>query len=142
MTRVLAAAVTLCSALWADTVVKPRGITAEDYFSFITVSDPHFSPDGRWVAYTATRVDQAANRRMSRIWIVASDGTQQPQALTAENSSSTSPRWSPDGKNLAFLSTRDGARVQLWVLPMSGGEAVRLTNLDGGIANIEWSPDS
>jgi dipeptidyl aminopeptidase/acylaminoacyl peptidase len=121
---------------------QKRGITAEDYYSFATGGDPHISPDGKWVAYTVTRVDQAGNRRMSRIWMVATDGTKNPQPLTAEGASSTSPRWSPDGKYLGFLSTRDGSKAQVWLLPMAGGEAARLTNFDGGISNIEWSPDS
>jgi dipeptidyl aminopeptidase/acylaminoacyl peptidase len=139
MARVLVAVFGLCSVLLAG---QPGGITAEDYFSFNTVTDPRLSPDGKWVAYTVTRIDQASNRRMARIWLVASDGNQLPRPLTAENVSSNTPRWAPDGKHLAFVSTRDGNKAQLWMLPLAGGEAVRITNLDGGVSAIEWSPDS
>jgi dipeptidyl aminopeptidase/acylaminoacyl peptidase len=142
MTRFLVAALALGSTVLAGPGQQPRGITAEDYFSFATVADPHISPDGKWIAYTVTRVEQAANRRMSRIWMASSDGAKPPQPLTAESASCTSPRWSPDGRYLAFLSTRDGAKAQVWLLPLSGGEASRLTNFDSGISNIEWSPDS
>ena len=141
MTRFLAV-LALGSTLVAGPGQQLRGITAEDYYSFVTAGDPHLSPDGKWVAYTVTRVDQAANRRMSRIWMVATDGGTTPQPLTTESASSNSPRWSPDGKYLGFLSTRDGMKAQVWLLPTSGGEAVRLTNFDSGISNIEWSPDS
>ena len=141
MSRFLVA-LALGSTLFAAPGEQLRGIVAEDYYSFATAGDPHLSPDGKWVAYTVTRVDQAANRRMSRIWMAATDGTTLPQPLTSENASCNSPRWSPDGKYLAFLSTRDGTKAQVWLLPMTGGEAGRLTNFDSGISTIEWSPDS
>jgi dipeptidyl aminopeptidase/acylaminoacyl peptidase len=139
MARVWVVLLGLCSVVLAG---QPGGITAEDYFAFNTISDPRLSPDGKWVAYTVTRIDQTANRRMARIWLVAADGNQQPRPLTAESVSSNNPRWSPDGKHLAFLSTRDGNKAQLWMLPLAGGEALKITNLDGGISAIEWSPDS
>jgi dipeptidyl aminopeptidase/acylaminoacyl peptidase len=130
-------------SLFAQTPVSDkRGITAEDYFSFEIAGDPQFSPDGKWVAYTVTRVDQAANRRMTRVWRVPADGSGAPQPLTMEKASANSPRWSPDGKTLAFLSTRDGNTAQIWLLPLNGGEATVLTSLEGGVSNIEWSPDS
>jgi len=126
-----------------------RGVTAEDYFSFENVNDPQISADGKRVAYIVTTVDEKANRRMSRIWTVALDGSQPPVPETSEAVSSNSPRWSPDGKYLAFVSARDsatagagGGRPQIWLLSLNGGEARRLTNLENGVSNIEWSPDS
>jgi dipeptidyl aminopeptidase/acylaminoacyl peptidase len=83
-----------------------RGITAEDYFAFEFLSDPRLSPDGRWVAYVVTTVDQKQNRRQSNIWVAAVDGSQPPRQFTTSPQSSTSPRWSPDGQYLAFLSAR------------------------------------
>jgi dipeptidyl aminopeptidase/acylaminoacyl peptidase len=62
--------------------------------------------------------------------------------FTGESASSNSPRWSPDGKFVAFLSARDAGKTQIWLLATNGGEARRLTNLENGISNIEWSPDS
>src|SRR5206468_6844831 len=83
-----------------------RGTTPEDYFSFEFISDPNISPDGKLVAYVVTKVDRAQNRRNSSIWMAATDGSRAPWQFTTAPQSSTSPRWSPDGKSLAFLSAR------------------------------------
>jgi dipeptidyl aminopeptidase/acylaminoacyl peptidase len=139
-----------------------RGVTAEDYFAFQSASDPRLSPDGKLVAFVVTTVDQARNRRDSSIWVVASDGQSAPRRLTAEGLNSTSPRWSPDGSRLAFLSSRalqppattapataaaapaapaETPHPQICILPMSGGEAQVLTRLKNGASALEWSPD-
>ncbi|PYT16109.1 MAG: hypothetical protein DMG59_11600 [Acidobacteria bacterium] len=119
-----------------------RGVTAEDYFAFESAGDPQISPDGKWVAYTVTSVDQKANRRVSRIWLTAIDGSHPPVPFTSESASSMSPRWSPDGRFVAFLSGRDGGRNQIWLLSRNGGEARRISNFENGASSIEWSPDS
>jgi dipeptidyl aminopeptidase/acylaminoacyl peptidase len=128
---------------------QTRGVTAEDYFAFETLSDPQFSPDGSTVAFVVTSVDQAQNRRRSEIWSVGADGTRAPEALTTALQSSTSPRWKPDGSALAFLSSRpmagepagDAPKTEVWLLPLSGGEPRRLTNLPNGVTGFQWSPD-
>ncbi len=132
----------LFNALASLTFAQRRGVTAEDYFAFETANDPQISPDGKWVAYTVTTVDQKTNRRMSRIWIAALDGSHPAVPFTAEANSSTSPRWSPDGRFMAFLSARDQGRPQIWLLSRNGGEGRRVTNLENGASNFEWSPDS
>ncbi len=138
-----------------------RGITPEDYFSFEFISDPQISPDGKLVAYVVTKIDRAQNRRNSTIWMAATDNNRAPWQFTTAPQSSTSPRWSPDGKSLAFLSSRpaeltpatapaagtasagttDTPRAQVYLLSMNGGEAKRLTNLKNGVTIIRWSPD-
>jgi dipeptidyl aminopeptidase/acylaminoacyl peptidase len=127
-----------------------RGVTAEDYFAFQSAGDPRLSPDGKLVAYVVTTIDQARNRRDSSIWVISADGQAAPRRLTAEGLNSSSPRWSPDGSSLAFLSSRapassaapaEAPRPQVCVLSMSGGEAQILTHLKNGASAPQWSPD-
>src|SRR5438876_7150857 len=102
------AALMLCCFAAASVICqqKLRGITPEDYFAFEFISDPQVSPDGRLVAYVVTKIDRAQNRRNSSIWMAATDGSRAPWQFTTSPQSSNSPRWSPDGKWLALLSSR------------------------------------
>lgn len=126
-----------------------RGITPEDYFSFQFVNDPHLSPDGKEVAYELTTIDQKKNRRESSIWLMATDGSTAPRRLSAEGFTSHAPRWSPDGKTLAILSTRNSelpagepAKSQIYLLPMTGGgEGIALTKMKNGVESYQWAPD-
>jgi dipeptidyl aminopeptidase/acylaminoacyl peptidase len=107
-----------------------------------TVSDPQLAPGGDWVAYTVTTIDSAKDKRDTDVWMTSWDGSQTVQ-LTASPEREASPRWSPDGRSLAFLSGRqDGDGSQVWVLDRRGGEAQRLTAIKGGIDAMQWSPDS
>ncbi len=139
MQRIVALLLIVWGAV-AHAQTKP-GVTAEDYLSFEFISDPQISPDGQWVAYTVATIDQKANKRVSRIWIASVDGTHPTVPFTGDTTSSTSPRWSPDGRFLAFLSARDGGRAQIWLLSRNGGEARRVSNLENGASSFEWSPD-
>jgi len=149
----------LCASLFVITssvsfalAQSPRGITPEDYFAFEFISDPNISPDGKLVAYVVTKIDRAQNRRNSSIWMVATDGSRGPWQFTTAPQNSNSPRWSPDGKSVAFLSSRpestaptsssaEQPRSQVWLLSMAGGEAKRVTNLKNGASSFRWSPD-
>src|SRR3989449_7301381 len=118
---------------------QKRAITIDDYLALKSVGNPQLSPDGRWVAYTVTDQSLKDNRGTTRIWLaeVASGPTRQ---LTAGPGSDRQPRWSPDGRTLAFVSTRENG-AQLWVLPIAGGEARRLTSLADGVFDPVWLPD-
>src|SRR5436309_16125145 len=106
--KILSFALLLCFSAVAF-AQAPRGVTPEDYFAFEFISDPNISPDGKLVAYVVTKVDRAQNRRNSSIWTVATDGSRASWQFTTSPQSSNSPRWNPDGKSLAFLSSRPSA---------------------------------
>ncbi|HEV8303394.1 MAG TPA: S9 family peptidase [Gemmatimonadales bacterium] len=112
----------------------------DDLFRIQRVSDPRVSPDGKWVAYTVTTADLAADKSTSRIWMVSVAGGE-PIPLTVKGSSASSPRWSPDGTYLGFLAARDGDESQVWLLNRLGGEAEQLTTVKPGVSGFAWSPD-
>ncbi len=126
-----------------------RGIKPEDYLAFQFVSDPHLSPDEKAVAYVITTINPNKNRRESAVWSLSIGSAVAPRRLSAEGFNSSAPRWSPDGKTLAMLSTRnlessttEKPKAQIYLLPVSGGgEAMALTNLKNGIEAYQWSPD-
>jgi len=116
-----------------------RAITFDDLISLERVAEPQVSPDGKWVAYRVTLPDKEANRNASNIWVVAASGDSARRQLTRSGRDSR-PQWSPDGKRIAFLSSRDGAQ-QIYVIPLDGGEATKLTTLSTGADNQQWSAD-
>jgi dipeptidyl aminopeptidase/acylaminoacyl peptidase len=115
-----------------------RAITFDDMIHMHRISSPEISKDGKWVAYAVATPDMEANRNASDIWIVPAAGGAAIQ-LT-QRGHDTFPSWSPDGKTLAFLSSRDG-NSQVYLLPMDGGEARKLTALSGRADIFKWSPD-
>jgi dipeptidyl aminopeptidase/acylaminoacyl peptidase len=115
-----------------------RAITFKDLISMSRLSDPQISPDGRTIAYDVSTPDLDGNKMKHDIWIVSAAGGA-PRQLT-RSGSDMRPRWSPDGKRLAFLSARDGAQ-QVYTIWLEGGEASKLTSLSTGADNEIWSPD-
>ena len=120
-----------------------RPIQLDDMHRFHTVADPQISPDGKWVAYTVGTVDVAADKSDSDIWMVSWDGTQHLR-VTSSAEPETAPRWSPDGRYLAFTSSRPGKAKgnQIWLLDRNGGEAQQFTDFKGRLSAYDWSPDS
>ncbi len=119
-----------------------RSVTLDDLARIRDVSDPQLSPDGGWVAYTVSSTDLAGDRHDRDVWMTSWDGRQSVR-LTSSKKSESSPRWSPDGKYLAFVSDRDTDEEteQIWLLPRAGGEAERVTSFPGGVEDYDWSPD-
>jgi dipeptidyl aminopeptidase/acylaminoacyl peptidase len=104
------------------------------------VSDPQVSPDGTRVAYVVRRNDRDSDERHSSIFVAPLDGKSPARAFT-QGKRDGSPRWSPDGRSLAFISDR-GEKGQVFLAPLDGGERRRLTKAPHGVNVIAWSPDS
>jgi dipeptidyl aminopeptidase/acylaminoacyl peptidase len=145
--KVLCCSIALAICAFASGGDKARkALTPDDYLAVEIPGEVQLSPDGKVVAYVVASIEGKQKARDSQIWVVAADGSQAPrQFTTAENA--TSPRWSPDGGSLAFLSARrdprtgTAARPQVYVLPTAGGEARRITDLKNGVTAFQWSPD-
>ncbi len=95
----------------------PHAMTLDDIFRFQDVGDPQVSPDGQWVAYTLSHIDTTADKRITDIWMVSWDASQDLELTYNTESSASSPRWSPDGKYLSFEADRPGKGkgTQVWV---------------------------
>jgi len=118
-----------------------RSMTAQDLYALQLITDVRLSPDGRCVAYGVQRVDKKTEKKYENLWMVRTDGSGERQ-FTQGDQVDASPRWSPDGRTLAFLSSRkEGESAQVYVIDADGGEARRLTDLKGEISNLTWSPD-
>jgi Tol biopolymer transport system component len=120
--------------------------TVDDMLKIKRVADPQVSPDGRFVAYVVTEVDQQANTRNNDIWIAPLSGGEAVRFLGSDKSENH-PRWSPDGRQLAFVSDRgsDGSQVYLVAAPgdtlTAAGDPKKLTSLATGASGPIWSPD-
>ncbi|MFN2570503.1 MAG: prolyl oligopeptidase family serine peptidase [Gemmatimonadales bacterium] len=120
-------------------LAQGRAITFEDFIALKSVSDPQLSPDGKWIAYTVSVPSLQDNRNVSRVW-VAEIATGRSRQLSAGAGSDRQPRWSPDGRTLAFISTREGG-AQVWLLPIAGGDARKVSSLADGATDPLWLPD-
>src|SRR3954466_9190496 len=127
----------------ADPATK-RAITEKDLWQFNWIGDPRISPDGSRVVFAKVVVDKKHTGYETSLWVVATKGNSQPQRLTSGTRDSQ-PRWSPDGSKLAFARAveKDSKPQppQLYLLSMSGGEPVQLTDLPKGAGDPHWSPD-
>jgi dipeptidyl aminopeptidase/acylaminoacyl peptidase len=135
-------AIVLCAlALSPAGAQEKRGRTFIDALEQPVVGDPQLSPDGKRILFTIDRADWKQNRRVGHIYRINADGTGQVQ-LTFGDRGENSPRWSPDGKLIAFTTRRDPDTTnQIYLLNVDGGEARRLTNHPTAPGTLTWAPD-
>lgn len=117
----------------------PNVLRPADVFELEWASDPQVSPDGQQVAYVRNFMDVMTDRRRSNIWIVDTDGSDH-RPLTSGNANSSSPRWSPSGDRLLYVSSSDGSS-QLYLRWMDTGQTAKITNLTQSPGGVSWSPD-
>lgn len=130
----------VCSA-GLSVAQEKRVLSFVDLLELPTLQDPQLSPDGKQVLFVMDRPDWKGNRRVGHIYRINADGTNQVQLTFGERGES-SPRWSPDGKSIAFATRRDpDTNDQIYLLHTEGGEARRLTSHPTAPGNLTWSPD-
>ncbi|MDX2035706.1 MAG: oligopeptide:H+ symporter [Isosphaeraceae bacterium] len=136
------AAVLLALVVWGglDSTASAAGrpMKVDDLLGVKSVSDPQVSPDGKLVVYVVSEYDPAAGKSNADLWIVQVEGGE-PRRLTATPGPDTHPRWRPDGREIAFTSSRGGSS-QVWLIPPDGGEARPLTKLPIDVSGPIWSP--
>ena len=134
-TRACALALMLSAAAGAQAQTPAARFNVQELLKIQRVADPQLSPDGRLVAYQITVPDVAANRNRTQIFIIPVYGGE-PKQLTTGAASSTSPRWSPDGRRLAFITGG-----QVWTMSPDGTDRKQVTNISTGASDPVWSPD-
>jgi dipeptidyl aminopeptidase/acylaminoacyl peptidase len=115
-----------------------RPLMPEDLYTMNKVSDPQISPDGKWIAYTVSVPDLKADEYTSDIWLIGINGGKQKRLTSG--GSSYSPRWSPQGKQIAFISSRGGT-ANIYLIDVDGGESGKLTNSTSGLSSPVWAKD-
>src|SRR5690242_18953043 len=140
--NIIAAAAALAIMLWGNVAQAQRLVDSDDLAKVRDLSDPQVSPDGVWVAYVVSVADTGKDHDDTDIWLASWVGAQQIR-VTRSPAGEHAPRWSPDGRTIAFLSDRDDSREvsQLWLYDRAGGERERITNRPGGVTDLAWSPD-
>ena len=121
----------------------PHLLKPQDFAAIRDVDEPNFSPDGERAVYVVGTVDLTKDKQPKNLWLAKWDGSEN-RALTFGENQQTHPRWSPDGKWIAFLYGRGDERDndQLWILSSAGGEAEQLTREKGSVDDFAWAPDS
>jgi dipeptidyl aminopeptidase/acylaminoacyl peptidase len=141
MSAALAAVAMMSAPVAAQVADGPsRLFTGRDLFGLRTASDPQVRPDGGAIAYVRTTYDIMTDAGRRSIWLVdPQSGAQSP--LVAEDASSMTPRWSPDGSRLAYVAAAPGGPPQLYVRWVASGRSARVATLEQAPNDIAWSPD-
>src|SRR5215203_1497830 len=129
----------LALSLTVTLTAQTHPFSVQDMLAMDRISDPQVSPDGRSVVFAVRATDLAANRGLTELWLVGTDGTGLGR-LTSHAASDVNPRWAPDGKTIYFLSTRSGSS-QIWQIAVDGGEPSQVTTLPLDAGSFRISPD-
>src|SRR4051794_143627 len=121
-------------------VAIKRGVEAEDLYQLKSVVNPQFSPDGQSFVYVQTTIEKETDEYQAHLFYQTLESSCQPFQWTFGKGRNHTPRWSPDGTQMGFVSNRSG-KNQLYVLSVMGGEARQVTFLPGGASSPVWSPD-
>lgn len=141
MKRAVLFVIALSVSCYAVAQQEKKPLKPVDLYRIPAVSDPQLAPDGKWVAYSVSTVDTAKDKRVSHLWMQSWDGKESIE-LTHGDEAASAPKWSPDGKYLAFLSSRDSKNgSQIWLIDRRGGEGFKLTDVKGNLSEYAWSPD-
>lgn len=138
MHRLLLVLLAVSSVALADT--DPALFNNIDVFELEIANDPQISPDGSQIAYVRRAMDIMTDRARGNIWMVSADGSRHRPLLSGADSYS-SPRWSPSGDRLAYVTAAEGRGAQVHVRWMDSGQTAMLTNLSESPGGIAWSPD-
>lgn len=138
--RPAAAALLLLSVSLAAAADRP--FTIDHVMALQDVSDPRMSPDDEWIAYVVEHADTEKDELVKTLHVV-STRTGDSRPMTSADRSASTPRWSPDGRYLAFLAKKNGddeAKTQVWTLDLRGGEAQAWTAVEQGVSDYGWAP--
>jgi dipeptidyl aminopeptidase/acylaminoacyl peptidase len=135
---------TACWAIQSAGAAERRTLNLDDIQRIQESSAPMLSPDGEWVVYAVSHDSPLHNKSASDLWLARYDGSERVQLTRSETGHNTHPRWSPDGRWIAFLSDRETAAngTQVWLFARGGGEPRQLTEMKGDVSDFSWSPDS
>ncbi len=143
--RIIAVILVLSAGSLAQVAQQKRPFTFEDMMALKRVNEPVVSPDGKWVAFSAHEINLAANTKTPHLWVVPLAGGEARQ-LTSGSAGEDRPRWSPDGRRLAYISAQDGSS-QVWTVGfnaetgMLAGDSKRITDISTEADGELWSPD-
>ncbi|MBM4187562.1 MAG: S9 family peptidase [Gemmatimonadetes bacterium] len=135
----LTALALILAASTGPLAAQPSRLTPADLFQLEVGADPQISPDGQWVVYVRQWSDVLTDRRYSNLWLAKADGSEH-RPLTSGKFTESTPRWSPDGRRLAYVSNKDGA-AQIYARWMDTGTTHAITNLTEPPSSLEWAPD-